>query len=206
VPAGVLRRFIHDLRIDTTIGMVASEVGTWSMIVVGATVLHAHGTTNVATAADAARALEPLVHTFPHAGYLAKLIFAAGVIGLGLLAIPVLSGSASYALCEARGWPEGLNLKLREGWAFYGVITIATLIGLGLTFLGVNPIQALVFTAVFNGVAAVPLLFVIAQLAGNRAVMGAYRSGRLSTVLVWCTFAGMGAAALAMLVTLARGA
>jgi NRAMP (natural resistance-associated macrophage protein)-like metal ion transporter len=204
-PTGVLRTFIRDLRIDTTVGMVASEVATWSMIVVGATVLHAHGITNVATAADAARALEPLVQTFPHAGYLAKLIFAAGVIGLGLLAIPVLSGSASYALCEATGWHEGLNLRLREGWGFYGVIAVATLIGLGLNFLGIDPIRALVFTAVFNGVAAVPLVFLIARIARNTTVMGSYRSGPLSTVFVWCTFFGMGAAAVAMFVTLANG-
>ena len=198
-------KFIRDLRIDTAIGMIASELATWSIIVVGATVLHAHGVTNVATAADAAKALEPLVHTFPHAGFLAKLIFATGVIGLGLLAIPVLSGSASYALCEAFNWHEGLNLRLKNGYGFYGIIATATLIGLGLNFVGIDPIQALVFTAVFNGVAAVPLLFLIARIARNRQVMGQYRSGILSTVLVWCTFGGMGAAAVGLFVTLAKG-
>ena len=197
--------FLRNLRIDTIFGMVVSEVATWSIIVVGATVLHAHGVTNVATAADAAQALEPLVHTFPDSGYLAKLIFASGVIGLGLLAIPVLSGSASYALCEAFTWHEGLSLRLSKGWAFYGVIAAATLLGLGLNFVGIDPIKALVFTAVFNGIAAVPLVFVIARVARNRAVMGEHRSGMLSSVLVWCTFGGMGAAALGLLVTLAKG-
>ncbi len=197
--------FLRNLRIDTIFGMFVSEVATWSIIVVGATVLHAHGMTNVATAADAARALEPLVRTFPHAGFLAKLIFASGIIGLGLLAIPVLSGSASYALCEAFKWNEGLSLRLRNGWAFYGVIAGATLLGLGLNFVGIDPIKALVFTAVFNGVAAVPLVFVIARVARNRAVMGEHRSGVLSSVLVWCTFGGMGAAAFGLFFTLVKG-
>ena len=199
------RSLLRDLQLDNILGMFASEVATWSIIVVGATVLHAHGLTNVATAADAAKALEPLVRTFPHAGLLAKLIFASGVIGLGLLAVPVLSGSASYALCEAANWREGLNLTLRQAHAFYAVIAVATGIGLGLNFVGIDPIQALVFTAVFNGVAAVPLLFVIAQVAGNARIMGPYRSGRLSALLVWATCAGMGAAAVAMFLTLVRG-
>src|SRR5664280_576149 len=93
-------KFIRNLRLDNFIGMVFSEFATWSIIVVAATVLHQNGITNVASAADAAKALEPLVQTFPHAGFLAKLIFATGIIGLGLLGIPVLSGSAAYALSE----------------------------------------------------------------------------------------------------------
>jgi NRAMP (natural resistance-associated macrophage protein)-like metal ion transporter len=201
----VTRTFIRNLRIDTAVGMFVSEIATWCIIVVGATVLHAHGITNVATAADAAKALEPLVHTFPNAGYLSKLIFASGVIGLGLLAIPVLSGSASYALCEAFKWHEGLSLRLSKGWAFYGVIAGATLIGLGLNFVGIDPIKALVFTAVFNGIAAVPLVFLIARVARNRKVMGEYRSGILSSVLVWCTFGGMSAAAFGLFFTLVKG-
>ena len=129
---------------------------------VAATVLHQHGITNVASAADAAKALEPLVQTFPNAGFLSKLIFAIGIIGLGLLGIPVLSGSAAYALSEAYNMKQGLNLKLKKAHGFYGVITIATIIGLMINFIGIDPIKALVFTAVFNGVAAVPLIFLIA--------------------------------------------
>lgn len=201
----VTRTFIRNLRIDTAFGMFVSEIATWCIIVVAATVLHAHGITNVATAADAAKALEPLVHTFPNAGYLSKLIFASGVIGLGLLAIPVLSWSASYALCEAFKWHEGLSLRLSKGWAFYGVIAGATLIGLGLNFVGIDPIKALVFTAVFNGIAAVPLVFLIARVARNRRLIGEYRSGVLSSVLVWCTFGGMSAAAFGLFFTLVKG-
>ena len=129
---------------------------------VAATVLHQHGITNVASAADAAKALEPLVQTFPNAGFLSKLIFAIGIIGLGLLGIPILSGSAAYALSETFNLKQGLNLKLKKAHGFYGVITIATIIGLMINFIGIDPIKALVFTAVFNGVAAVPLIFLIA--------------------------------------------
>ena len=154
--------FMRNLRIDNFSGMLFSEIATWSIIVVAATVLHGNGITDVQTTADAAKALEPLVQTFPNAGYLAKLIFAIGVIGLGLLGIPVLSGSASYALSEALGWRNGLNLKFKKAHGFYGVITVATLIGLCINFIGIDPIKALIFTAVFNGVAAVPLLFFIA--------------------------------------------
>ena len=196
------RGFLRDLRIDTIVGMVASEVATWCMIVVGGTVLHGHGITNVATAADAARTLEPLVHTFPHAGFVAKVVFAAGVIGLGLLAIPVLAGSASYALCEVANWSEGLDLKLDQGHGFYGVIAVATMLGLSMNFLGIDPIRALIFIAVFNGVAAVPLLFLIAKIAANEHIMGEYRSGALSRMLLWVTFTGMAAAAIVLFLTL----
>lgn len=198
-------KFIKNLRLDNFIGMVFSEFATWSIIVVAATVLHHNGLTNVATAADAAKALEPLVSTFPYAGFLAKLIFAIGIIGLGLLGIPVLSGSAAYALTEAFNMKEGLNLKLKRAHGFYGVITIATIIGLMINFIGINPIKALVFTAVFNGVAAVPLIFLIARIARNPKIMGEYRSGWLSNTVVWITFIVMFASAIAMFYTLGQG-
>lgn len=195
-------KYIRSMRIDTIVGMVFSEIATWSIIVVGATVLNAHGITDVGTAADAAKALEPLVVTFPNAGFLAKLIFATGIIGLGLLAVPVLSGSASYALSEAFNWREGLSLKLKRAHGFYGVITVATLIGLMINFVGIDPVKALVVTAVINGVVAVPLIFLIAKIARNEQIMGEYKSKKLSNILVWITFIGMGAAAVAMFYTL----
>jgi NRAMP (natural resistance-associated macrophage protein)-like metal ion transporter len=194
-------RFIRNMRIDTIVGMVFSEVATWSIIVVTATVLHAHGATDIRTAADAAQALEPLVHTFPNSGYLAKVIFSTGIIGLGLLSIPVLAGSASYALTETLQWREGLDRKLTKAWGFYGIITVATLIGLLLNFIGIDPIKALVYTAVINGVVAVPLIGIIALIARNHTIMGQYKSGWVSNLLVWLTFLGMGAAAIAMFVT-----
>ncbi len=199
------KNFIRDLRIDNYAGMLFSEIATWSIIGVAATVLHGNGITDVKTTADAAKALEPLVQTFPNAGYLAKLIFAVGVIGLGLLAIPVLSASASYALSEALNWKDGLNLKFKKAHGFYGIITLATLVGLCINFIGIDPFKALVFTAVFNGVAAVPLLFFIAKIAGNKKIMGIHKSGLLSKSLVWLTFAVMGVAAVAMYITLGKG-
>jgi Mn2+/Fe2+ NRAMP family transporter len=194
--------FFRLLRIDNFVGMLSSQIATWCIIVVAATVLHSNGVLNIATAADAAKALEPLVHTFPNAGFLAKLIFAIGVVGLGLLAVPVLSASASYAVSETLNWHEGLNLKLKRAHGFYGVITIATLIGLMINFVGIDPIKALVFTAVFNGVAAVPLIFLIAKIAGNPKIMGEHKSGLLSNLFVWGSFILMGAAAIAMFFTL----
>jgi len=194
--------FIRNLRIDNFIGMLLSQIGTWSIIVVAATVLNANGFTDIKSTADAAKALEPLVSTFPNAGYLAKVLFAIGVIGLGFLSVPVLAGSAAYAFTEAFNLSEGLNLKLKKAHGFYGVITIATLIGLMINFIGINPIKALVFAAVINGVVAVPLIFIIALIAKNKKIMGEYKSGWISNFLVWATFAGMGLAALGMLLTL----
>ena len=192
------KSFMKSLRLDNAIGMISSQVATWCMIVVAGTVLHANGVTNIATAADAARALEPLVHTFPYAGVLAKGIFAIGVIGLGLLAIPVLSASASYAISETFSWREGLNLKLKKAHGFYGVITVATIIGLMINFIGIDPVQALVVTAVLNGIIAVPLIFLVARIASNEKIMGEYKSGKISSSLVWITFVLMATAVIAM--------
>lgn len=195
-------RFIRNLRIDTIVGMVVSEIVTWSIIVVAATVLHQNGVVDIKTSADAARALEPLVRTFPNAGYLAKVLFSLGIVGLGLLSVPVLSGSASYAISEALNWKEGLNLKLKRAHGFYGIITIATLVGLMINFIGIDPVKALVFTAVINGVVAVPLLFLIAKIAQDESIMGQNKSGILSKFLVWSTMVGMGLAAVVLLVTI----
>ena len=106
--------FIRNMRIDNFAGMCFSQVVSWAIIVVTATVLHGNGATNIQTAADAARALQPLVRTFPNAGYIAKVLFALGIVGLGLLAIPVLAGSASYAVSESLQWVEGLDQKLTK--------------------------------------------------------------------------------------------
>lgn len=194
--------FIRNLRVDTFVGMLVSELATWSIIVVAATVLHQNGITDIKTSAEAAKALEPLVQTFPNSGYWAKVLFSVGIVGLGLLSVPVLSGSASYVISEALNWKEGLNLKLKQAHGFYGVITVATLVGLMINFIGIDPIKALVFTAVINGVVAVPLLFLIAKIAQNETIMDKNKSGLLSKSLVWATMSGMGMAAIALLVTL----
>jgi NRAMP (natural resistance-associated macrophage protein)-like metal ion transporter len=192
---------ITDMRIDTAAGMFAAEIAQWFIIMTTATVLFTHGITNINTAADAAKALEPLVRSFPNAGQAAKDIFAVGVIGLGLVAIPVLAGSAAYAFSEAVGWKEGLSRKFGDARGFYGVIILATAVGLAMNFMGINPIKALVYTAVFNGIAAVPLLFLIARINGSEAILGALKGGILSRSMVWLTFGVMALAAVALLYT-----
>ncbi len=196
------KKFLKDLKIDNTAGMLAAELAQWFIIITTATVLFNHGIHNINTAAQAARALQPLVRTFPDSGQLAKDIFAVGVIGLGFLAIPILAGSAAYALSEAFGWKEGLYRKFSKARGFYGVIIIATLIGLGINFLGINPLKALVFTAVFNGVAAVPLVFLIARINSNKKILGEYVGGKLSRMIVWLTFIVMATASIALFYTL----
>jgi Mn2+/Fe2+ NRAMP family transporter len=166
---------------------------------VGAVVLHGAGITTINSAADAARALQPLVQGFPHAGALAKLIFSIGVIGIGLLSVPVLAGSSSYAISEAFNWNEGLFRKFKAARAFYLIIIVSTLAGLLMNFIGFDPIKALVLTAVFNGIAAVPLIFLVALLSSSRQVMGEYRSGFWSRLGLWGAWALMAVAALALL-------
>lgn len=195
-------KHIKAMRLDNTIGMFISEITTWCILLVGASVLHGSGMTDIKNAADAAKALEPLVHSFPNSGYIAKVIFSVGIIGLGLLAVPVLSGSAAYAVAEAFDWKASLNLKLKRAHGFYGVIIVSTLIGLTINFVGIDPVKALVYTAVLNGVAAVPLLFLIVKIAASEKIMGEYKSGMLSKVLLWFTFFAMGAAAVAMFFTI----
>jgi NRAMP (natural resistance-associated macrophage protein)-like metal ion transporter len=200
----VSRNMIHRMRLDNNTGMIVSEITTWCILLVGATVLHQSGVKDVKTAADAAKALEPLVHSFPNAGFLSKLIFSVGIIGLGFLAVPVLSGSAAYAVSEAFNWNASLNYKPRKAVGFYGVITVATVIGLIINFVGIDPVKALVYAAVLNGVAAVPLLFLILKIARNEKIMGQHKSGPLSNSLLWITFIVMGAAAVAMFFTIGR--
>lgn len=196
------KNFISEMRIDTSIGMVAAELAQWFIIITTGSVLFSHGIKNIATAADAAKALEPLVHSFPNSGQLARDLFSVGVIGLGLLGIPVLAGSAAYALAEAFDWREGLSRKFMEARGFYGVIIVSTGVGLLLNFVGINPIKALVFTAVFNGIAAVPLLFMIARINASREILGPNRGGILSRWLVWVTFGVMAMCALGLFATL----
>lgn len=200
----VTQSILHRMRLDNNAGMIVSEVTTWCIILVGATVLHQSGVKDVKTAADAAKALEPLVHSFPNAGFLSKLIFSIGIIGLGFLAVPVLSGSAAYAVAEAFNWNASLNYKPKQAYGFYGVITVATLIGLAINFVGIDPVKALVYAAVLNGVAAVPLLYLILRIAKNEKIMGENKSGALSNSLLWITFVAMGAAAVAMFFTIGK--
>jgi NRAMP (natural resistance-associated macrophage protein)-like metal ion transporter len=153
---------------DTYVGMFYSNAIAFFIILSTAVTLHAGGATNIATAAEAASALRPL------AGDLAFALFALGIVGTGLLAVPVLAGSAAYALSEAFGWKASLESKMSEAHGFYGVIGVAILAGIVLDFSPIDPIKALFWTAVLNGVIAVPLMIVIMLLAGRKAVLGEF--------------------------------
>ncbi len=197
-PRVISTKDIFKLRFDNTIGMLFSEIATWSIIAVSATVLHTSGIKDINSAADAAKALEPLVHTFPNSGFIAKLIFSVGILGLGFLAIPVLSGSAAYAVSDAFGWKASLNLKYRKAPQFYFIILASTSVGLALNFLRINPVKALIYTAVLNGVAAVPLVILIALISGSKEIMKEFKGGILIQALLWITFIGMATGAIAM--------
>lgn len=194
----ISKRYLSSIRLDNFFGMTLASITAWFIVVVCASVLFRNGVYNINTAADAARALEPLVHGFPYAGLLAKLIFSVGIIGIGLLAIPTLAGSASYAICETFGWREGLYRKFNKAAAFYVVIIIATVVGLLINFIGIDPIKALIFTAVFNGIAAVPLLWMIARVGNNQNIMGEYKNGILSNIFVRIAFIVMAMAVIAL--------
>jgi Mn2+/Fe2+ NRAMP family transporter len=199
------KRSLRDMRTDNAAGMFFSQATTWFIIITAATVLHTAHVTTINTAADAARALEPLVRTFPHSGEIARGLFALGIVSLGMLAIPVMAGSTSCALSEARGKKEGLDLTPGEGRYFYGVIAASMLTGLGLNVIGVNPVKALVFAAVFNGIIAVPLIWFIDRIAADRATMGEARSGWLSRTTLTLTFLGLAGSVLAMAISYLKG-
>jgi NRAMP (natural resistance-associated macrophage protein)-like metal ion transporter len=195
-------RYLRRLRLDTAIGMFFSNLIAWFIILVGAVVLNGNGVTTIATAADAARALRPLVHSFPNSGYIAQLVFAVGVIGVGLMSVPVLAGSSAYAVTEAFSWREGLSRRFRQARSFYLVIIAGMLVGLVLNFVGLDPVKALVLTAVVNGIVAVPLIFFIIRLSGRAALMGRHVSGQWSRIGLWAAFVVMAAAAIALLISL----
>ena len=182
------------IRWDTYIGMAFSNGIAFFIILSTAVTLHAKGVDNIQTAADAANALRPL------AGDLAFALFGLGIVATGMLAIPVLAGSAGYAIAEAMGWKEGLERRVRDAKGFYAVIVLATLAGLALTFSGLDPIKALFWSAVVNGVIAVPLMVVIMLLAMRKGVMGRFTVTPIQFLFGWGATAVMAAASVAMFV------
>ncbi|BAP32429.1 NRAMP family Mn2+/Fe2+ transporter [Chryseobacterium sp. StRB126] len=178
---------------------IPSQYGT---LIVSGTVLHTSGITDIGSAADAAKALEPLVYSFPNSGLISKIIFVTGIIGLDILAVPALSASASYAVSEALNWNAGLGFKFKKAEGFYMVIIISTLIGLTINFIGIDQVKTLVYNVVLNGVASVPLLFLIVRLSTNEKIMGEFKGGWLSKGLLWATFIFMASASIAMFFTI----
>jgi NRAMP (natural resistance-associated macrophage protein)-like metal ion transporter len=192
---GASRFELRIATIDVTLGMLVSNLVMYFIILATALTLNASGKTDIATGADAAQALRPL------AGDLAGLIFAVGMIGTGLLAVPVLAGASAYAVSETFGWPSGLDEDWRRARPFYGVIALATLVGLVIPFTGVKPIDALFFTSILNGIAAPFLLVVIMLAARNKKVMGRQTIGPVLTTLGWIVTIAMFAALVGLAVT-----
>lgn len=172
---------IRKMRIDVWSGMFLSNLIMFFIIATCAAALFTNGITNINTAADAALALRPF------AGDFAFGLFAIGIIGVGLLAIPVLAGSASYALSEAFNWKTGLYRKLKQATSFYGVIIIAMILGIILNFVGLDPIKALIYSAVLNGIISPIILFLIVRLGSNGEVMGSFKNKKIANILGWFT-------------------
>jgi NRAMP (natural resistance-associated macrophage protein)-like metal ion transporter len=180
---------------DVNIGMVFSNLVAYFIILTTAATLFNAGKTDIKSAADAAEALRPI------AGEGARILFALGLIGAGFLAVPILTGSAAYAVSEAFGWKRGLDQQPRRAREFYGVIAASTLVGILINFAGINPIDALFWTAIINGFLTPPLLILLMLISNNRTIMGNRVNGPGLNMVGWVTTAVMSAAAIALLLT-----
>lgn len=188
-------RNLRRIKTDTYVGMAYSNLIAFFIILTAAVTLHAHGLTDVSTSAQAALALRPL------AGPFAFYLFAAGIIGTGLLAVPVLAGSAAYAVAETFDWRIGLGRRPAQARGFYAIIAIATLLGVALNFTPVDPIKALFWSAVINGVIAVPVMVIVMLLSARTEVMGRFVVTGPLRLLGWAATVVMGAAVTVMIAT-----
>lgn len=180
------------IRGDTLVGMAFSNIIAFFIMLTTALTLHNHGVTDIQTSAQAASALRPI------AGEFAFWLFAGGIIGTGMLAIPVLAGSSAYALAGAFQWSNSLAAKPREAKAFYAVIAVSTLIGIAICFAPIDPMKALVWSAVVNCVIAVPIMFLMMRMASRKDIMGNFTIGRGLTLLGWSCAVAMALAVIAM--------
>lgn len=187
---------IKRMRVDNWSGMFLSNIAMFFIIAATGGVLFTHGITNIATASDAAEALRPF------AGNYSYFLFAIGILGVGMLGIPVLAGSASYAISESFKWESGLNHPLKKAYSFYGVIIISMLVGLGMNFVGLDPIKALIYSAVGNGLVAPLVLVLIVLLSRNKKVMGERANHPLTTAIGWIATGVMVIAGLATIYSL----
>ena len=184
---------------DTCIGMLFSQIIMFFIIVTTAATLHTSRITTIQTATQAAEALRPL------AGNLAYLLFAAGIIGTGLLAVPVMAGASAYAIAETAGLNQGLGKK--PGWApgFYAVIAISTFIGMFLDWFGINPIKAIYYTVVLNGLVAPPLMALVVMIANRKDIMGRFINSKATSILGWIIVLIMAMVGVALIFNLATG-
>jgi Mn2+/Fe2+ NRAMP family transporter len=193
------RDAIERIRLDTYVGMAISNLVALAIMITTAATLHVAGLTNIETSSQAAEALKPV------AGDLAYAIFTLGIVGTGLLAVPVLAGSAAYAVGEARKWPIGLARKPKHAKAFYATIAIATMVGVLMNFTPVNPIRALYWTAVVNGVVAVPVMAIMMLLTSDKRLMGRFPVTGLLRVMGWAATLVMAAAVVGLAITAVLG-
>jgi NRAMP (natural resistance-associated macrophage protein)-like metal ion transporter len=186
------RSHLARIKFDTYIGMIFSNLIAFCIMLTTAVTLHAAGVSEIRDAAQAAEALRPL------AGHFAFLLFAAGIVGTGLLAVPVLAGSAAYAVAETFRWPIGLGLTVAEARGFYAILTVATVLGVAIDVYGIDSMKMLLWSAVLNGIISVPIMAVMMVLAADPRVMGAFVVSRRLKVLGWLAVAVMGGAVAAM--------
>ena len=201
----ISQKEIKLMRIDIAVGIAFAELIVWAIMITTAGSLHHHGITDIKTAEQAAKALEPLVKSFPFAGEISKAIFAFGIIGTGLLAVPVLAGSSGYALADTFGWKQGLHKKFKQAKVFYLVIGASTSVGLMMNFINIDPIKALLYAAVINGITAVPMLFAVMKMSNDKKLLKAHTNGKISNIVGWLTFAVMAISVVITFVTWRNG-
>jgi Mn2+/Fe2+ NRAMP family transporter len=187
------------IRDDTLVGMGVSNLVALAILGTAASTLHIHGRVEITSAAQAAEVLRPI------AGDFAFSLFALGIVGTGLLAVPVLAGSAAYALGEARQWSVGLSKRPSQAKAFYGVIAAATLLGAGANMMKISPVKALIWSAALNAVVAVPVMGLVMRIAVSRKIMGSFKISRGWVALGWLATGIMAVSCSAFLVALVRG-
>ena len=190
------RNALRKMRTDVWVGMFFSNLVMFFIVATTAATLFQNGITNIETASHAAASLKPL------AGNYAALLFASGIIGTGLLAIPILAGSASYAVSETFGWKEGLYLRFRQGIYFYSVIIFSMLIGLAINFVGINPLKALIYAAVANGLVAPVILILILIISSNQKIMNFHANSVITKIFGWLLVSVMSVAGLATIISL----
>jgi Mn2+/Fe2+ NRAMP family transporter len=195
---GTTEEELRHSRRDVAFGMFFSNLVMYFIILSTAATLFKAGKTDINTAADAAQALRPL------AGNAAGLLFAIGVVGVGFLAVPVMTIGAAYDVCQSFGWKHQLHAKTSEAKGFYGAIVVFTLLAIGLNFFGINPMKALVFAGIVQGFSTPFLMLLVMRITNNRRIMGKWVNNRAMNVLGWLTTAAMFAAAIGLVVTMLK--
>ena len=193
--AQVSPQALKSMRTDVWSGMAFSNLVSFFIFAACAGTLYVHGITNIATADQAALALKPF-------GDFAYLLFTLGIVGTGMLAVPVFAGSTAYALAESFGWRYGLYRKLKQAYAFYGIIIVSMLLGVIANFMHLDPIRGLIYAAVANGIISPVILFFVVRLSGNKRIMGEHASGRVSSLFGWITIVVMAISGVAAIITL----